>query len=116
MPFDVKAIGHGGNTQGCSVMLLIEGEEQNGTVVMTNQFGEGIFNKGMMNLIFGGFNADQYFPQNRILPKEVYRSARTILKGPLKYNTIGYMKEWNPDRFWVYKQEKGQVCGHILIF
>ena len=43
MPFDVKAIGHGGNTQGCSAMLLIEGEEQNGTVVMTNQFGEGIF-------------------------------------------------------------------------
>jgi hypothetical protein len=45
--------GHGGNTAGCSSMLLISLDEGFGAVVMTNQSGEAIYNFGLIEKIFG---------------------------------------------------------------
>ena len=52
---------------------------------MTNQSGETVYNVGMMEEIFGA-----YEPGDTPAPEGIYRSARTVLSGPLKLCSAGY--------------------------
>lgn len=108
VPYGEKAIGHGGNTAGCSSYLLIEPESGVGVVVMTNQSQESIYNEDMMELIFGKFESEQYFSEERELPDGTYRPARTIRKGPMKFFSLSFASgEEDMDEFWVYNMENG---------
>jgi len=75
-------IGHGGNTIGMSAMLLIDIENDLGTVIMTNQAGEQIYNYQMGALIFGKSDFSQIDNSaNDAHVSGVFRSARTIQRG-----------------------------------
>jgi len=75
-------IGHGGNTAGMSAMLLIDIENNLGTVIMTNQAGEQIYNRQMGTLIFGKSDFSQVDNSANDVPANgVFRSARTFQRG-----------------------------------
>jgi hypothetical protein len=85
-----NVIGHGGNTAGCSSYLQIDPEAGVGTVIMTNQSGEGIYNSKMLYSIFGerefaGYaslaDASGVFTQSRA----IYRGILSAVK-PLMYS------------------------------
>ena len=108
IPFAQTVVGHGGNTAGCSSNLLINLESGVGVVVMTNQSQESVYNDDMMELIFGEFENEQYFSEERELPTGVYRPARIIRKGPMKFFSLSYqVGEWDTDEFWVHSIENG---------
>lgn len=108
IPLAVKAVGHGGNTAGCSSYLLLEPESGIGTVVMTNQYQENVYNTEMMRLIFGEFQEEAYFSGEREEPSGIYRSARTVRVGPLKILSMAYESgEWEDDTCWVYSDSQG---------
>ncbi|MBR5232444.1 MAG: beta-lactamase family protein [Clostridia bacterium] len=74
----VSMYGHGGNTTGCSSMLLIDPENGVGMTVMTNQSGETVYNEGLYDEIFGKY------PGQPTDFRGWTNSARTIKTGPLK--------------------------------
>ena len=82
--FGVPTLGHGGNTLGCSSYLRLDLENSRGAVVMTNQRSETVYNCDMMEEIFGTYSYDGPLPQG------IYRSARVILRGPMKLNSLSY--------------------------
>ncbi len=49
----VQILGHGGNTDGCSSMLEFDPVSGLGTVIMTNESVETMFNYGIPDLLFG---------------------------------------------------------------
>jgi CubicO group peptidase (beta-lactamase class C family) len=101
LPFQNLTVGHGGNTAGCSSYLLLDLEAKNGVVVMTNQAGESIYNEDMMNLIFGDFQEENYFSE-RLKPGGIYRSARVIRKGPLKWASLSFETlDGETDEVWM---------------
>ena len=103
LPYAVKTVGHGGNTAGCSSYLLIEPEEGIGVCVMTNQAQEEIYNEKMMEFVFGQFQEENYFESPREMPEGIYRSARTVRKGPFKCLSLSYVSgDWEKEEFWVY--------------
>lgn len=83
-PYAVEVVGHGGNTEGSSSVLLLDLQNGIGAVVMTNQAGETVYNNEMMELIFGRFSAQDYFGIQRSTPEGIYRMARTVRVGPFK--------------------------------
>jgi CubicO group peptidase (beta-lactamase class C family) len=89
-PLGDLAVGHGGNTVGGSSYLLLDLEAKTGAVVMTNQNEEIVYNVDMMDLIFGEFQEENYFP-GRVKPVGVYRSAQKIRKGPFKFTSLLYL-------------------------
>ena len=108
IPFAQEVVGHGGNTAGCSSNLLINLESGVGVAVMTNQAQESVYNDDMMELIFGKFEDEQYFSEKREFPTGVYRPARTIRKGPMKFFSLSYeMGEGDMDEFWVHSNVNG---------
>lgn len=75
---------------------------------MTNQSQESVYNDDMMELIFGEFENEQYFSEERELPTGVYRPARTIRKGSMKFFSLSYqVGEWDTDEFWMHSIENG---------
>ena len=107
-PFGVEAVGHGGNTAGCSSMLLLDLNSGTGTVVMTNQSGETVYNSEMMELIFGEFNADTYFDGQRENTDGIYRPARTVREGAFKIMSAAFLTDFPEDDVW-YVAENGNV-------
>lgn len=107
--FGVSVMGHGGNTAGCSSNLMFHKESGIGVVVMTNQQNEEIFNYDMLELIFGSFADSKLAGYNQQVPKGFFRSARTILTGPLSVYSMGFyvMEESDLDDFWVYDDSQG---------
>lgn len=107
--FGVSVMGHGGNTVGCSSNLMLHKESGIGVVVMTNQQNETIFNYDMLELIFGSFADSKLAGYNQQVPKGFFRSARTILTGPLSVYGMGFyvMEESDLDDFWVYDDSQG---------
>lgn len=83
------AIGHGGNTAGCSSMLLFDPATGIGAVVMTNQNSETVYNYNLTALIFGETTASY----DGAMPKAssvtgLYLCARTDTKGVLKLYSL----------------------------
>lgn len=103
-------IGHGGNTAACSSYLLLNLKNGVGSVVMTNQAQEHVFNMDMMELIYGSFE-DSELRKTLTLPKGIYKSARVVEKGALKLSGIGYMtfEESDLDQLFTYDGERGVV-------
>lgn len=107
--FGVSVMGHGGNTAGCSSNLMFHKESGIGVVVMTNQQNETVFNYDMLELIFGSFADSKLAGYNQQVQKGFFRSARTILTGPLSVYGTGFyvMDDSDLDSFWVYAQNQG---------
>ena len=102
MPFGVLTVGHGGNTAGCSSYLLLDRENQIGAVVMTNQSGEKIYNRGMMELVFGKYERSNYTDDNEI-PPGGFRTARTVRRGPFKVMSLSYGNvDGDEDQLWIF--------------
>ena len=103
LPYGVETIGHGGNTAGCSSYLLLDLESGIGVVVMTNQSNESVYNMEMMELIFGKYVTEDYFPQGRENPEGIYRPARTVRSGPFKLMSLTYAFDFGEEEaedFW----------------
>ncbi len=80
---EVLALGHGGNTFGCTANLQFDPISGVGLAVMTNQSGETNYNIGFQEMIFGKYPK----PSNELLDTDisgVYFPARTIKKGGLR--------------------------------
>ena len=102
--FGVPVCGHGGNTAGCSSYLLLDRENGRGMTVMTNQYGESVYNIDMPALVFGTYEPDM----ERTLPKGIYRSARTVFRGPLKIYSVMMITLFTKDdleNFWLFDGE-----------
>ena len=105
--FGTPTIGHGGNTAGCSSYLLLDMEKKLGAVVMTNQAQESIYNTGMMELIFGQYKRGLYSGDESV--PGIYRTARTVRKGPLKFLSISYRGgELEDDVLWTLDESSGR--------
>lgn len=102
IPLGVQTIGHGGNTAGCSSYLLMNLESGIGTVVMTNQANESVYNIEMMELIYGEYT-DTKYEIDKGNPQGIYKTARTFKVGPLKLLNLSYQGDLNEeDVFFVY--------------
>ena len=102
IPLGVQTIGHGGNTAGCSSYLLMNLESGIGTVVMTNQANETVYNIDMMKLIYGEYT-DEKYEIDKGNPQGIYKTARTFKVGPLKLLNLSYQGDLNEeDVFFVY--------------
>lgn len=102
VPFGVLTVGHGGNTAGCSSYLLLDRENRLGAVVMTNQCGEKVYNRDMMELFFGKYERSNYTDDNEI-PPGGFRTARTMRRGPFKVMSLSYGNvEEDEDQLWIF--------------
>ncbi len=110
VPFGVQTVGHGGNTAGCSSYLLLDRENQIGAVVMTNQSGEKVYNRDMMELIFGKYERSNYTDDNEI-PSGGFRTARTVRKGPFKIMSLSYggIDAEDEGRLWIFDDSGKQA-------
>ena len=106
--FQIPVLTHGGNTAGCSSGLFIDPDSNTGLVVMTNQQNETVYNAKMPELVFGKFENSALSDYNTTVPSGFYRSARTILKGPLSVYGCSFYVNSEDDlkSFWVYDQNK----------
>lgn len=104
IPLGVPTIGHGGNTAGCSSYLLMDLESGIGTVVMTNQANESVYNIEMMKLIYGEYSDDKYAVEKGN-SQGIYKTARTFQVGPFKMLTLSYQGGADEeDVFFVYRE------------
>lgn len=112
LPYGVETVGHGGNTAGCSSYMLLDLKNEIGAVVMTNQYGETVYNSDMMELIFGEFSEQNYFDKERDLPEGIYRPARTVRKGPFKLISLSFTDGEELDEFWALDTSGGveKIC------
>lgn len=107
VPFGVQTIGHEGNTAGCSSCLLLQPEKGIGVVVMTNQAYETVYNSEMMELFFGQYQRDLYTKETPP-PSGIYRTARTVRQGPLKFMSLSYaIDEVQEDELWIADDSMG---------
>lgn len=117
LPMGVEVIGHGGNTMGCSSYLLLDLQNKIGTVVMTNQSNETIYNEDMMALIYGNYSNEAYKSADKQMPKGIYRSARTIRKGALKCLSLSFrIDEWEEDEYWEYVQNVSKETDSMICY
>ncbi|WP_426349755.1 serine hydrolase domain-containing protein [Alloiococcus sp. CFN-8] len=107
--YRVSVLGHGGNTAGGSSNLLLNLESGIGMVIMTNQANEMPFNHSMSEFVFGVYEGLKVNERPKESIKGAYRSARTILKGPLALYSAVIMRldEGNLDGFWAYSEDNG---------
>ena len=106
-------VGHGGNTAGCSSLILVEPQSGLGAVVMTNQQNESVFNDRMMDLIFGAPDGTRYF-DGTAEPAGAYRIARTILAGPLKILSVGFTGDFDREARQPWHYAPGQPGGTLV--
>lgn len=109
------AVGHGGNTAGCSSCILVEPESGLGVAVMTNQQNETVFNGLMMDLVFGAPDRKGYFGGTQA-PSGVYRTARTVLAGPLKIYSAGFTGDFEDETRQPWHYAPGQPGGTLVQF
>lgn len=110
IPFADQTFGHGGNTPGCSSYILLQPQNNLGAVVMTNQPNEVVFNFYMMNLIFGEYNENNYFANNKIHPSGMYKSCRNKVVGPVKILGLPFYSFKNKHDFFVASGDEKLVC------
>lgn len=108
----VEVLGHGGNTMGCSSMLLFDPDSGMGMVVMVNQAHEQVYNYEMYELFFGKFSDSELANIDREIPQGMLSVARTIKEGPLSFmgaiSLTGFSEEDN--EYWWYQDGK-QIYG-----
>jgi len=80
--YGVPVWGHGGNTAGQSAHLLLDRASGIGLAVMTNQGSEQIYNFTLPELVFGPMQN-----KGEPIPKGFYVSARSVWKGPFKFQS-----------------------------
>jgi CubicO group peptidase (beta-lactamase class C family) len=83
-----NVIGHSGNTPSCSSMLAIDPDTGVGTVIMTNQQNEGIYNYRLLYEIFGTKDLSGSYNLTDEDISGVYIPSRNIFKGILKISGI----------------------------
>lgn len=112
IPFGVQTLGHGGNTVGCSSYLLLDRAHRTGAVVMTNQSNEKVYNRDMMELIFGRYERSHYTDDNAV-PSGGFRTARTVRRGPFKVMSLSYgnVDAEGEDQLWIFdgSGERGRI-------
>ncbi|MDO5725910.1 MAG: serine hydrolase domain-containing protein [Tissierellia bacterium] len=91
LPYEIKILGHHGNTKGCSSKLLLDLENNRGIAIMTNVRNEIVFNEMMPEYLFGNFSYSDYFKADKA-PKGFYKLAQTEQNGPLKLSGMKYLK------------------------
>lgn len=78
-------IGHSGNTNGCSSVLMFDPETGLGVVILTNEVGETAFNYGMLSLLYGDYSDSERIVNTVFSPSDdlvgIYTSSRTFEKG-----------------------------------
>ncbi len=83
--FKVSAMGHGGNTMGCTANLQFYSETGLGIVVMTNEQGETMFCTGFASLLFGDIRDSELVKNNPITEdydiSGIYTPSRNIVSG-----------------------------------
>lgn len=105
--YGIPVYGHGGNTMGCSANLLLDVKDGVGVVVMTNQAYEEIYNVQMPELVFGTYDRSAYIKEEMI-PKGIYRTARTDRRGPFKWMSLSYkMGEVDDSQLWTASDTDG---------
>ena len=121
IPFAVPTYGHGGNTLGCSSYLYLDLVNEIGTVIMTNQQYESVYNNDMIELIYGIYDRSLYARPEPI-PSGIYRPARTNRTGPLKLISLHIIPSGKEgDDFYVLDKESGmekiiyRCCDHIRV-
>ena len=92
---------------GCSANLLLDVKDGVGVVVMTNQAYEEIYNVQMPELVFGTYDRSAYIKEEMI-PKGIYRTARTDRRGPFKWMSLSYkMGEVDDSQLWTASDTDG---------
>ncbi|WP_167956315.1 serine hydrolase domain-containing protein [Anaerosporobacter faecicola] len=85
LQYTVDIMGHSGNTNGCSSILMFEPNSGLGVVVMTNESSETAFNYGVLSLIFGDYsNSERVKKAGTTASKDlsgIYTSCRSFEKG-----------------------------------
>lgn len=83
--FKVSAMGHGGNTMGCTANLQFYPETGLGIVVMTNEQGETIFCTGLASLLFGDIRDSELVKNYPVTENSdisgIYTPSRNIVSG-----------------------------------
>lgn len=104
-------LGHGGNSYGCSSMMLIDPESGIGTVVMVNQYVETVYTENMMDLIYGTCDKSSNLGMPKSTKKQCIKLSRTFWKGPLTILGIletGYTlpDEINSNTLWMLSEKE----------
>lgn len=89
LDFGVRAMGHGGNTNGCSSYLLFDPQSKIGVTVMTNQAVEAVYNYGIPALVYGeyGEHGSEEASEAADLGG-IYTSSRTLKKGFISFYDV----------------------------
>lgn len=80
MEFGKQTLGHGGNTNGFSSMMMLEPESGLGIVIMTNEQAETAYNYGLLSFIFSHRKADENIRADHDI-SGIYFGKRTVEKG-----------------------------------
>ncbi len=88
MGYSVPVYGHGGNTAAHSAILLLDPASHIGTVVLTNQSGEQVFNDGLGPILYGDFIPGESAADPEPIEEGVYQSSRTVQNGFAKIYSL----------------------------
>ena len=79
---------------------------------MTNQSNEKVYNRDMMELIFGRYERSHYTDDNAV-PSGGFRTARTVRRGPFKVMSLSYgnVDAEGEDQLWIFdgSGERGRI-------
>ena len=103
-----RVVGETGSTVGMTATLLFDPEKERGVCVMTNQAEETVYNRDMMELVFGSAAGTSYEKQEK-LPGGRYRSARGLSRGALLFTQARPKKLKKTDLtsgYWVASRMK----------
>ena len=109
MPLQGNVLAHGGNTYGCSSFLLVDPDKGLGVALMTNQYGETVFNNGIPKLVFGENKAFTERPSNGDIDYWIFRSARAPFTAPLRLFGMSYAPIFMLGKYypWSYNTANG---------
>lgn len=78
-------MGHSGNTNGCTSMLMFDPETGLGIVILTNESAETAFNYGILSLIYGDYSDNERVVNATFGDSDdisgIYTACRTYKKG-----------------------------------
>lgn len=87
--FTNNTIGHNGATNGFSTTFMFDPRTGVGIVIMTNEMGEGTFNSGLPELIYGNYKYNSHLNNQTVSdaidPSGAFISYRGFGSGPLKF-------------------------------
>lgn len=109
MPLQGNVLAHGGNTYGCSSFLLVDPDKGLGVALMTNQYGETVFNNGIPKLVFGENKDFTERPSNGDIDYFIFRSARVPFSAPLRIFGMNYIPSMMLGQYypWSFNKANG---------